>query len=131
LADTVFDRRSNPDLRSIADRLSPTTLFSSSVRLSTPLRRSLPERRPDRLSSIAIAISQFEGKMLRLDEEAVKVDPASGLDRPGRREAARHDGVMNGTLIELTHSPRPATKIHKIISPPNIKPMMIAVCLRL
>ena len=39
------ERRSTPDLRSIPDRLSPIVFFSSSLRVSTPLRRSLPERR--------------------------------------------------------------------------------------
>jgi hypothetical protein len=53
-----FDRRSKPDLRSIPDRLSPTSFFSSSVRVSTPLRRSLPERRPSlaRLNFMAMSL---------------------------------------------------------------------------
>jgi hypothetical protein len=55
----VTRRLSKPDLRSIVDRLSPISPFSSAVRGSTPLRRSLSKRRPafERLSSIAIAIS--------------------------------------------------------------------------
>jgi hypothetical protein len=58
-AGAAFDRRSKPDLRSVVDRLSPTSLFSSSGRVSTRLRRSLPERRSrlNRLSSISMAIS--------------------------------------------------------------------------
>ena len=40
-----FDRRSTLDLRSIPDRRSPIAFFSSSLRVSTPLRRPLPERR--------------------------------------------------------------------------------------
>jgi hypothetical protein len=53
----ALDRRSWPDLRSDVDRLSPTNLFCSSVRVSTPLRRSLRERRSkfDRLFSIAMS----------------------------------------------------------------------------
>ena len=41
----LLDRRSKPDLRSVAARLSPTNFFSSCVRVSTLPRLSLPERR--------------------------------------------------------------------------------------
>jgi hypothetical protein len=56
---TARNRRSDPDLRSGVDRLSPIAAFSSSLRVSTPLRRSFPERRPttDRLLSFAIVTS--------------------------------------------------------------------------
>ena len=52
------DRRSKPDLRSVAERRSPSSFLSSWVRLSVPLRRSLSERRStlDRLF-IAMAVS--------------------------------------------------------------------------
>jgi hypothetical protein len=43
-AEGEFDRRSTPNLRSIPDRLSPIVFFPSSLRVSTPLRRSLPKR---------------------------------------------------------------------------------------
>ena len=68
----VLDRRSNPDLRSVWDRLSPTVLFSSSVRVSTPLRRSLPERRPtfDRLLSTAMIVSPKINRYVNNDGEA-------------------------------------------------------------
>jgi hypothetical protein len=39
-----LDLRSDPDRRSIVDRLSPISFRSSSDRLSTPERRSIPER---------------------------------------------------------------------------------------
>lgn len=69
------DRLSKPDLRSTWERLSPT-LFSPSVRVSTPLRRSLPERRPmfDRLSSIAMIVSPTINRMgTRFGEWLVKL----------------------------------------------------------
>jgi len=53
------DRRSKPDRRSAFERLSPCKSFSCSDLMSTPLRRSLPERllRPLRLSSLLMDTS--------------------------------------------------------------------------
>jgi hypothetical protein len=65
----LLKRLSQPDLRSIIDRLSQTDLFSSSLRVSIPLRRSLPECRStfDRLSSIAMVLvsTSFYSRWLR------------------------------------------------------------------
>ena len=40
-----------------------------------------------------------------------------------------HSGVTGH--FEIIHTPKPATKIHMMISPANTKPSMIADCLRL
>jgi hypothetical protein len=76
VAARLIERLSRPDLRSTVERLSPTNLFSSSVRVSTPLRRSLPERRPtfDRFSSIAMAFAPNSRRCPRFDKQAVKRD---------------------------------------------------------
>jgi hypothetical protein len=65
-------RLSRPDLRSIVERLSPTNFFSSSVRVSTPRRRSLPERVRDRFLSIATFFRSKQLKSPQFDEQAVK-----------------------------------------------------------
>jgi len=70
----VLDQRSDADLRSIPDRLL-VRLFSSSVRVSTPLRRSFPERRsrPLRLSSIVMGRSSASSIMQQNDERDTKL----------------------------------------------------------
>ncbi len=82
IAAAGFARRFKPDRRSLFERRSPVNRFSSSDRVSAPLRRSTLERLPpfEHLSSLAIALLQTPSGIRGFGEQIVKFVP------PCRRE---------------------------------------------
>ncbi len=55
--------------------------------------------------------------------------PNAEIAKVKRLTLRGHSGVTGH--FEIIHTPKPATKIHMMISPANTKPRMIADCLRL